>query len=85
MAEPSNKYPENVPGPYYVDDTCTDCDLCRSNAPDFFTRQDAFGYTYVRRQPRTAEELAEAEAARLGCPTESIGNDGKAGLTAHPI
>jgi ferredoxin len=76
MAEPTQKSPENVPGPYYVDDTCIDCDLCRSNAPKFFTREDAGGYTYVYRQPVTDEEIAEAEEARLACPTESIGNDG---------
>jgi ferredoxin len=76
MAEPTQKYPENVPGPYYVDDTCIDCDQCRSNAPRFFARQDTNGYSYVHRQPVTDEEIAEAEAARLGCPTESIGNDG---------
>ena len=86
MAEPSNKHPENVPGPYYVDDTCIDCDQCRSNAPAFFVRLDTGMYTYVHRQPRTPEEFAQAEAARLGCPTESIGNDGgDAGLNAPPI
>jgi len=76
MADPTNKAPENVPGPYYVDDTCIDCDHCRSIAPDFLVRQDADGYTYVPRQPRTPEEIAQAEEGRLGCPTDSIGNDG---------
>ena len=76
MAEPTQKNPENVPGPYYVDDTCTDCDLCRSVAPKFFTRADDGGYSYVFRQPVTPDEIADAEAARLECPTESIGNDG---------
>src|ERR1700750_2435941 len=33
MADPANKYPENVSGPYYVDDQCIDCDLCRETAP----------------------------------------------------
>ncbi|EDY22093.1 putative ferredoxin [Chthoniobacter flavus Ellin428] len=76
MADPTHTAPENVPGPYYVDDTCTDCDLCRSTAAEFFTRQNAGGYTYVHRQPQTPEEIALAEDARLACPTESIGNDG---------
>ena len=76
MAEPTNKVPENVPGPYYVDDTCIDCDMCRSTAPDFFARFDAGGYTYVHRQPQTPEEFARAEEGRLSCPTDSIGNDG---------
>jgi ferredoxin len=76
MADPAHKLPENVPGFYYVDDTCTDCDICRTTAPQFFTRQDALGYSYVHRQPETPEEIAQAEEARLGCPTETIGNDG---------
>ena len=76
MAEPTNKIPDNVPGPYYVDDTCIDCDQCRSNAPAFFTRQEDGIYSYVYRQPLTPEEIAEAEEALLGCPTDSIGNDG---------
>lgn len=76
MAENTRRTPENVPGPYYVDDTCIDCDLCRSLAPAFFRRQDAGGYTYVHCQPVTPEEVALAEEARLSCPTETIGNDG---------
>jgi len=76
MAELIHKTSENVSGPYYVDDTCVDCDQCRSTAPDFFTRHDARGYTYVRRQPQTPEEIALAEDARLSCPSDSIGNDG---------
>jgi len=76
MPDRNRRTPENVPGPYYLDDTCIDCDLCRSAAPDFFRRYDEGGYTYVFRQPSTPEEIALAEEARLGCPTDSIGNDG---------
>lgn len=76
MADFINRFSQNVPGPFYVDDTCIDCDLCRSNAPAFFARDDEIGYTYVRRQPVSPEECAEAEEARLDCPTESIGDDG---------
>jgi ferredoxin len=78
MADYKHRLPENVPGRYYNDDTCIDCDLCRSTAPQFFTRDEAGGYTYVYRQPITPEEIALAEEARLGCPTETIGNDGHA-------
>lgn len=76
MANRDDKNPENAPGTYYVDDTCIDCDLCRSNAPEFFKREDSSGYTVVYRQPVTAEEIAQAEDALHECPTESIGNDG---------
>jgi ferredoxin len=77
MSELINRLPQNVPGAFYVDDTCIDCDLCRSNGPNFFTRDDNTGYSYVYRQPVTPEEIAEAEDCRLGCPTESIGDDGE--------
>lgn len=76
MANRDAKNPENVPGLYYVDDTCIDCDLCRNIAPQFFTRQDDGGYSYVFLQPQTPEEVALAEEARLSCPTETIGKDG---------
>ena len=76
MADPNFKSPENVPGAYYVDETCIDCDMCRSDVPALFTRHDDGAYSYVYRQPINAEEIAQAEAARLSCPTDSIGNDG---------
>lgn len=82
MAESINKTPENVPGSYYVDDTCIDCDMCRSDAPQFFRRLDEGAYSYVHRQPVTQEEMMLAEEARLSCPTESIGNDGEAPVPA---
>jgi ferredoxin len=59
-----------------VDATCIDCGLCPATAPGIFARHDEGGYSYVHHQPVTAEELAAAEEAREGCPTETIGNDG---------
>lgn len=76
MADKHLKNPENVPGKYYVDSTCIDCDLCRNIAPNSFTRHDEGGYSIVFKQPDTAEEKAQAEEARASCPTETIGNDG---------
>jgi ferredoxin len=76
MAEKTNRLPQNVPGPYYVDDSCIDCDLCRTTAPDFFRRNDEIGFSVVYRQPVTPEARSVAEEARQGCPTESIGSDG---------
>jgi len=76
MPDRINKNPANVPGPFYVDESCIDCDMCRTTAPQFFRRHEENGYTYVYRQPITAEEVALADEARNGCPTESIGNAG---------
>jgi len=76
MANKNDRLPENVPGAFYVDSTCLDCDLCRSIAPQFFHRNDEIGSSVVYRQPQTPEEIREAQFAVDGCPTESIGNDG---------
>jgi ferredoxin len=76
MAEKSQKVPENVPGRFYVDATCIDCDLCRETAPGNFTRQDETGYSYVARQPTTPAEEAACLAALEECPVEAIGLDG---------
>ena len=77
MASTIERLPQNIVGRYYVDSSCIDCDLCRTTAPAFFTRDDEIGFSIVYRQPVTPEELALAEEAREGCPTESIGNDGE--------
>ena len=75
MADPTNRNLENITGRFYVDDTCIDCDLCRSNASTIFKRQDDAAYSYVYRQPVTEEEIAVAREAMLDCPSESIGED----------
>jgi ferredoxin len=82
MAIPIDRNPENVPGRFYVDESCIDCDLCRENAPEFFRRDDDRGHSVVYRQPVTAEEIGRAEEAMRGCPSDSIGNDGVAEETA---
>ena len=76
MAERSERLSQNAVGPYYVDSSCVDCDICRNTAPDFFKRDDTIGMSIVYRQPSTPEERALAEEGKESCPTESIGNDG---------
>ena len=77
MADKHLKSIENIPGRFYVDQSCIDCDVCRHTAPQFFHRFEDGGYTVVYRQPETAEELALAWEALIGCPTDSIGDDGE--------
>jgi ferredoxin len=76
MANTTDRLPQSIVGRYYVDSSCTDCDLCRITAPAFFTRDREIGMSIVHRQPLTSEEVELAEEAREGCPSESIGNDG---------
>ncbi|MEW6057995.1 MAG: ferredoxin [Bdellovibrionota bacterium] len=76
MADKSKKWPDNSVGKYYVDDQCIDCDACRTEAPDNFTRNDSHGYSYVYKQPSSPEEEGRAKLAMEACPVEAIGCDG---------
>jgi ferredoxin len=75
MATLSQRLPENVPGPFYVDAACIDCERCREVAPAHFTRHDPGRYSFVFLQPRSAEELALCRQALEECPVEAIGDD----------
>jgi ferredoxin len=77
MADFNKKWADNQPGRFYVDDQCIDCDACRTEAPDNFTRNDEHGYSYVYKQPSSPEEEARCKAAAEACPVEAIGQDGK--------
>ena len=63
---------ENIPGDFFVDETCIDCDACRQLAPEVFA--DAGSYSYVHAQPETPEATRKALRALLACPTGSIGS-----------
>lgn len=76
MANPQKKVPENLPGDFYVDSTCIDCDTCRQLAPSTFA--DARVYSYVYSQPAGEDERRLALRALLACPTSSIGTHSKA-------
>ena len=76
MANPADRLPQNVPGNFFVDSQCIDCDLCRETAPTVFARHEESGYSYVHKQPETPEEVAMAQEALQGCPVEAIGNNG---------
>jgi ferredoxin len=77
MAKREDRVVENAGGRYYVDTQCIDCDVCRVTAPGNFERQEAKGYSYVRRQPETPEEEAQCQEAMDCCPVEAIGSDGE--------
>lgn len=77
MAHKEERQRENVPGKYYVDSQCIDCDVCRDTAPENFTRHDEGGYSYVFKQPDTEQEEEQCKEAMESCPVEAIGNDGE--------
>ncbi len=76
MADKENRVSDNVPGAWYVDEECIDCDLCRQTSPDNFARNDDEGFSYVYNQPTSDEELELCLEALEGCPVEAIGDDG---------
>ena len=76
MANISTKYQENVPGIFYVDNQCIDCDLCKETAPNNFKRSDQGGFVFVYKQPETPEEESLCMESLMGCPVEAIGNNG---------
>lgn len=76
MADNTRKLPENLPGKWYVDDTCTPCHVCLEEAPDLLKYNDDETYVYFFKQPSTPAEEESAQRALEICPTGSIGNDG---------
>jgi glyoxylase-like metal-dependent hydrolase (beta-lactamase superfamily II)/ferredoxin len=87
MARWSDRLAENVPGEFFVDASCIDCDACRQIAPETF--RDHGGQSSVCRQPADPSERRRALMALVACPTASIGTEPKAsaaeGVRAFPV
>ena len=73
MADPLDKHPENVSGPFYIDTACIICDMCLETAPSMFKATDDQDHAYVHRQPSNEEEMELAREALANCPVEAIG------------
>ena len=74
MADLKRRLAANVEGPWFVDETCINCDACRQYAPDVFA--EVGDYSVVQHQPQTADQIWRAELALLACPVGSIGAKG---------
>jgi glyoxylase-like metal-dependent hydrolase (beta-lactamase superfamily II)/ferredoxin len=87
MANLQQRLPENVPGDFFVDSTCIDCDTCSQLAPAIF--RDHGEQCSVHHQPQTDDETKSALMALVACPTGSIGStekhDPHIGIDAFPI
>jgi ferredoxin len=55
MADNTHNLPENVPGPWYVDDTCTPCRVCLDEAPQLLKDNDDETYVYFFKQAAAGE------------------------------
>jgi glyoxylase-like metal-dependent hydrolase (beta-lactamase superfamily II)/ferredoxin len=71
MANAKTRRPENVPGDFFVDNTCIDCGTCMWMEPGVF--HDDGDMSAVHTQPQTAELRRSALRALVACPTASIG------------
>ena len=87
MASLQQRLPENVPGDFFVDSTCIDCDTCSQLAPSIF--RDHGDQCSVYRQPETDAEVQRAMMALVSCPTGSIGatrrHNAHVGIDAFPM
>src|ERR1044072_351630 len=72
VAQAALKLPENVPGDFFVDSSCIDCDACRIFAPSVFS--DAGDQSAVYHQPSSDGELLATQRALISCPTASLGS-----------
>ncbi len=87
VASLQQRLPENVPGDFFVDSTCIDCDTCSQLAPTIF--RDHGDQCSVYHQPETDTETQLAMMALVSCPTGSIGaterHDAHLGIDAFPM
>ena len=77
MADLTRRWSQNVPGKYYVDEDCIDCNLCSEIAPDNFKVEEDEGHDFVYKQPENDEETSLCDEAMESCPVEAIGSDGE--------
>jgi glyoxylase-like metal-dependent hydrolase (beta-lactamase superfamily II)/ferredoxin len=87
MANPKKRVAENVPGDFFVDSTCIDCDACRQIAPSVFG--EAAETSFVKAQPSGSADRRQGLHALLACLTGSIGclgdDDVKAVMKDFPL
>ena len=85
MADPTDKWEDNVEGEaiidgkrvsFYVDRECILCSVCSDCAPKNFRMSDEEDHDICFKQPENAEELAACNEAMENCPVEAIGDDG---------
>ncbi len=71
MAKLSRRLASNVPGDFYVDSECIDCEACQWLAPDNFDEKNDLARVF--RQPEGEAETQRALMSVLACPVSAIG------------
>ncbi len=77
MADPKDRWEDNVTGKWYVDRQCILCSLCHELAPSNFKESESGDHDHVFKQPESEEEEVQCKEAMEQCPVEAIGNDGE--------
>jgi glyoxylase-like metal-dependent hydrolase (beta-lactamase superfamily II) len=77
-----SRHPQNAPGNWHVDTTCTNCGAARTVAPGLIVERD--GQSVFNHQPVTKEELRQAWRARILCPSASVRTESRTKL-AVPV
>jgi glyoxylase-like metal-dependent hydrolase (beta-lactamase superfamily II)/ferredoxin len=89
MADRKKRLDTNVPGNFFVDATCINCDTCRQLAPSSF--EEVGELSAVTTQPEGDERVRQAYQALLACPVGSIGTERsdkvrlKEGMSSFPL
>ncbi|MEP6603358.1 MAG: ferredoxin [Spartobacteria bacterium] len=76
MLDKDSKQPQNAPGSWYVDMTCSPCRVRLDEAPQLLKYNEDETVVHFHKQPEGDEETAAAQRALEVCPTLAIGNDG---------
>ena len=76
MPNKEQRFKDNAPGNWYVDDSCINCALCGELAPKNFASAPSDAYSIVVKQPENDQEIAACEEALSSCPVDCIGRDG---------
>lgn len=73
MASLADRWPDNAPGRFYVDQGCIVCRVCSELAPDHFRLSADEDHDVVYAQPVGEAAVAACRAALAACPVEAIG------------
>lgn len=71
MALRSVSNPKNADGNFFVDTSCIGCGACKNLALDIYEIEDEL--SYIKKQPKSEEELYDAYLALHTCPVHAIG------------
>ncbi|OGJ91644.1 MAG: ferredoxin [Candidatus Raymondbacteria bacterium RifOxyC12_full_50_8] len=76
MADRNAKIHGNAAGRYFVDTSCSACNLCAEIAPDNFKLTSDGTGAIVIKQPQSPGEEEICKEAKENCPSEAIGDNG---------